>query len=1001
MPNFSSNLFSESNIETLNSFASITDSELDSPGPPAATSTPTGRGEPMHRRKPLNAFSCISMNCNSLKSLTKVAEFQEIVRRKSPDLILTCETKLSSDQATYSFLPPDYVAYRKDRSQHGGGVMLAHNQDIPMSKPTFLENIDGEMVWTMLESQPRPTYMCSFYTPNTQSAATNLDFLREALNRIFAHHRNAQPMVVIAGDFNLGDINWERNSTSNPQTSSHNQKLLDLMDEFGLVNTQVEISRPVSGKCLDLVLTNQPRTITSVHTACGMSDHLMIGFSINCKPAKPVKIPHKVFVFKKAKAQDVKRALNELSSSFFSQESTKSVNENWIFFRDGVHKIMNDHIPSKMSKTRHDLPWVTTRIKREMRRRDRLLNKAKRSQLETDWSSFRKQRNLIPKLIKQSYHDYINNIIGNSLADNPKTFWSYVRRANTENLGIPTLVDSDGSTHVTLKAKSERLNNHFQSQFVSNDDNEPLPSLPTSPHPSICNLRIGLEGVEKQLRDINPNKACGPDEIPARLYRDYAPELAPMLQCIFQKSYNHGIVPDDWKRATVTAIHKKGSTSDAKNYRPISLTVLACKFMEHICSSHINKFLAERNILSKYQHGFRQKLSCQTQLLEAVSDWSSSLNKKHCQKVCAVTVALFDFSKAFDRVCHARLLKKIDYYGIRGEMKEWIRSFLAQRSQRVSVQGAKSSSIHVTSGVPQGSVMGPLLFLLFINDIADNIDSQIRLFADDTILYREIWSQADHQIVQSDIDKLYTWSKLWKLDFNISKCKIIPMSLKRNTENFVYTINNNPIDEVRDHPYLGITINNKLAWSNHISDITTKATRVLNVIRRTLHPCSTEVKTRAYLALVRPRLEYAAAAWSPHTQVDVANLERVQRNAARFVLGDYNRDSSVTEMLKRLEWDTLEKRRMMATLITFQKIRLDLTGIQLPPWISASARDPLKYLQPTSRINAHMYAFYPRVIRLWNLLPAQIRNLEDIEKFEKAVASEVEELSLRTRLHRL
>ena len=218
---------------------------------------------------------------------------------------------------------------------------------------------------------------------------------------------------------------------------------------------------------------------------------------------------------------------------------------------------------------------------------------------------------------------------------------------------------------------------------------------------------------------------------------------------------------------------------------------------------------------------------------------------------------------------------------------------------------------------------------------------------------------------------------------------------------FVYTINNNPIDEVKDHPYLGVTLNHTLTWSNHITDITTKATRVLNVIRRTLHPCSTEVKTRAYLSLVRPRLEYAASAWNPHTQVDVTNLERVQRNAARFVLGDYSRDSSVTEKLKRLEWETLEKRRLMVTLATFHKIRLGLTGIALPPWITPSTRDTSKYLQPASRINAHMYAFYPRAIRLWNLLPAHTRTLEDVGEFERLTASAVAELSLRTQLHRL
>ena len=400
-----------------------------------------------------------------------------------------------------------------------------------------------------------------------------------------------------------------------------------------------------------------------------------------------------------------------------------------------------------------------------MRKRDRLLTQAKKSKKTEDWNKFKAQRNKIPKLIKHSYHEYINSVIGNALVNNPKTFWSYVRRTNTEHMGIPTLIDIDGKTHVTPQAKAEILCNHFESQYQHTGDTD-LPNISPSPHPCIPKLTIGLEGVKRCLQAINPNKACGPDEIPARIYHDYAHELAPMLRCIYQQSYNEGQVPDDWKSATVCAVHKKGATSDAKNYRPISLTVLACKFMEHICASHINKFLANTHILNSKQHGFRQGLSCQTQLIEVVNDWVCSLNSKRGAKTCQITVALFDFSKAFDRVCHKRLLLKLDFYGIRGPMREWIDSFLQDRTQTVSIQGVNSSSIHVVSGVPQGSVLGPLLFLLFINDIDNNIQSPLRLFADDTILYREIWSKDDHNIIQNDIQTLFKWSQTWKLSQN-------------------------------------------------------------------------------------------------------------------------------------------------------------------------------------------------------------------------------------------
>ena len=287
--------------------------------------------------------------------------------------------------------------------------------------------------------------------------------------------------------------------------------------------------------------------------------------------------------------------------------------------------------------------------------------------------------------------------------------------------------------------------------------------------------------------------------------------------------------------------------------------------MEHIFASHINKLLANTHVLNSKQHGFRQGLSCQTQLIEAVNDWVCSLNSKRGTKTCQITVALFDFSKAFDRVCHKRLLRKLDFYGIRGPIREWIDSFLQDRTQTVSIQGVKSSSIHVVLGVPQGSVLGPLLFLLFINDIDNNIQSPLRLFADDTILYREIWSKDDHNIIQNDIQTLFKWSQTWKLNFNVTKCKVLTISNKKDPDKFNYTLNTDPLEHANSHQYLGITINSNLRWNTHVSAITAKATRTLNVIRRTLHPCNPEVKKVAYMSLVRPKLEYSPAAWNPHT----------------------------------------------------------------------------------------------------------------------------------------
>ena len=214
-----------------------------------------------------------------------------------------------------------------------------------------------------------------------------------------------------------------------------------------------------------------------------------------------------------------------------------------------------------------------------------------------------------------------------------------------------------------------------------------------------------------------------------------------MLACIFSQSLETGSVPSDWKHAYVTPIFKKGTKSDPRNYRPISLTSVVCKTMEHILVSQIMKHLEENNILSDSQFGFRSKHSCESQLFITINDIAKGMDENY-----QVDAAILDFCKAFDKVEHSRLLYKLDYYGIRGNILHWLKSFLYDRTQQVVVDGSKSSIRKVTSGIPQGSVLGPLLFLIYINDIAINIKSEIRLFTDDILLCKVIALPTDHLI---------------------------------------------------------------------------------------------------------------------------------------------------------------------------------------------------------------------------------------------------------------
>ena len=366
------------------------------------------------------------------------------------------------------------------------------------------------------------------------------------------------------------------------------------------------------------------------------------------------------------------------------------------------------------------------------------------------------------------------------------------------------------------------------------------------------------------------------------------------------------------------AMYKKGTKTDPRNYRPVSLTSLICKTLEHILTSQIMKHLESNNILTDVQYGFRSMQSCEAQLFLTIDDFARAVDKKF-----QVDVAILDFAKAFDKVAHARLAHKLNYYGVRGPLLQWLQSFLTDLTQKVIFDGSHSSPCHVTSGVPQGSVLGPALFLIYINDIIANIHSQLRLFADDCLLYCPIHSFNDHKILQSDLDSLSSWADIWQMEFNVKKCCIMQISALHSTSSFPCKMYEIPLQFVKNHHYLGILLDNKLSWTPHINSLCSKANRLLGFLLRTLHYCLSNLKEHAYKQIVLPSIEYCSSIWDPHQQSSIHKLEMIQHRAARFVLSKpwrCNHRDSITEMLQTLNWPSLEKRRKQSRLILLFKL---------------------------------------------------------------------------------
>ena len=341
---------------------------------------------------------------------------------------------------------------------------------------------------------------------------------------------------------------------------------------------------------------------------------------------------------------------------------------------------------------------------------------------------------------------------------------------------------------------------------------------------------------------------------------------------------------------------------------------MPCKILEHVICRHLLNHLENNKILTTLNHGFRSGYSCETQLLTTVHDFVTSIeNNKQ------MDVAILDFSKAFDTVPHKKLLHKLRQYGITGPIHSWLQNFLTGRTMRVVVDGCCSDSTNVDSGVPQGTVLGPLLFLCYINDLPDSAISQVRLFADDCLLYREINTFQDHITLQQDLKNLESWADTWGMHLNATKCYILSIN---NKSNFRYSLNNTILKEVPNNPFLGILLSQDLKWSDHIANITKTANSTLRFLRRNLRHCPTSCRRNSYLSLVRSVLEYGSVVWDPYLKKDIDALERVQRRAACFITGDYRSHSTgtVQRLLNKLKLPELQDRRKQLRLILFFKV---------------------------------------------------------------------------------
>nr|VZI41040.1 unnamed protein product [Spirometra erinaceieuropaei] len=565
--------------------------------------------------------------------------------------------------------------------------------------------------------------------------------------------------------------------------------------------------------------------------------------------------------------------------------------------------------------------------------------------------------------------------------ENPKLFYSYIRSSTRNRDPIP-LLKTSGDVDISEDGeKAEHFSHFFKSIFTSESPITP-PDYDFDEGPKIESVSFDEATVRKEPMTLNESKSPGPDDIPPKILMELAAELAKPLSMLFQASFEAGGLPADWKSARITPLHKGGSKASANNYRPISLTSICCKLMEKIIKRELMRFLEQHNLLSDAQHGFRSGRSCVTNLLNCLERWTRSVDEGS-----ALHVVYIDFKKAFDSVPHQRLLHKLSRTGVRGKLLKWIQSFQLDRCQTVHVGGQKSTEVAVESGVPQGSVIGLTLFIIYVNDCVSELDCGVAMFADDIKLWSVIRTADDEEHLQANLNRLQQWSKAWLLPFNEKKCNILRVGRARSPNHMAYCLNGIPLQEVDSQKDLGVWITTSLKTSLHCTKIAKSAMSVLYLVKRAFSAFDEDCFAKVFRTFVRPQLEFAIQAWRPWTAKDLSILERVQRRATKLVAGQGSLPYATR--LANLDLFPLSYRQLRGDLIqVFRIIRGQDCSLVPGDFFELATTTnlrghPFKLRVTDARLDTRKFFFSNRVVEAWNALPVDVVMSASVEVFKR------------------
>ena len=925
----------------------------------------------------------------------KVDEIESILcNQRNCDIICLSETWLDESIPDSHVQIDGFQLHRRDRARRGlqresGGVAIYARDDLPVRRRKDLEHDELEIVIIEVMSGTKRIFIgCCYRAPGANAETVNsfIDNLQSIFNSFYT---NKPESFIILGDLNDRCITWNSNHTQ----SELGNKLLDLTtgnNLFQIIDEPTHITEN-SASLLDVIITDSPAYIIDSGTWPPLGDpfHCSIFCKFQLQFNREGKYKRHIFNYDQCNYDLMNAAVS--AAPWNVLDIFDNVNEAEEYFTGLLTSICQDHVPNREITVRpRDKPWMNKLVKKAIRKRDKAHKRWKTLKSPVNEAAYRAARHEVnvQKYFAKLHHD---QKVAEKLENpntNSKEYWHLTKLlyGNKVKSGIPSIIDNN-KVYSDSESKANLFNQHFAEKSQLPNILPGLPEFSYVTDARLDSIHMDVTDTVKILKNLNTAKANGPDNISNKILKNLAESLAHPLTKLCNMSLSSAVFPDRWKEAHVTPVFKKNDKQNKTNFRPISLLANLGKVLERFVFIVLYKYCMTHNLLTWRNSGYKLMDSTVNQLVFLCHKIYEAL--ENGQDVCFISL---DASAAFDRVWHDALLFKLKQIGITGTLLRWLENYLTNRKQRVVINGKKSEWTHISAGVPQGSILGPLLFLIYVNDIINDIESEILLFADDTCIFEPVTDPIQSiNKLNRDLEKLSSWAKQWLVNFNPTKTKFLVFSKKLINQQYnPLFLDNKILDRVQTHCQLGLTFSEKMTWDDHIRDKCTSAMKRVTLLKHLSLRVPRKTKLSIYISFIRPFLEYGSVIFDNCTTVMSDALERVQRQAALTITGAYAHTDH-TNLLNELGLHKLSTRRIVSKLTLLFKIINNLTPMYLRSLLPENhptqyqTRNTGNLKLPKIKKNYFLKSFIPSAIRVWNDLNTTLKNIQDLETFKQAL----------------